>query len=246
MSSAIAIVAGVGPGTGAAVARRFAASYPVVLLARNPTNFESLAEEINKSGGRAIGISTDVSDPNSMKNAFSKIEQEFKGAPVAAAVFNASGRFARKPILEMSLEDFGAGHEVSVKGAFLFAQQTLPGLLKHAEDKSAKHPPTLIFTGATASVKANALMSGFASAKFAMRALSMSIAREYAPKGVHVAHAIIDGVIDIERTKEWLKDMPPEAKIGADDIAESYWNLHTQSKRCFTNEIDIRPMLEKW
>lgn len=101
-------------GTGAAVARRFAASYPVVLLARNPANYESLAEEINKSGGRAIGISTDVSSPDSMKNAFGKIEQEFKGAPIAAAVFNASGRFVRKPILEMSVEDFGAGYEVSV------------------------------------------------------------------------------------------------------------------------------------
>jgi NAD(P)-dependent dehydrogenase (short-subunit alcohol dehydrogenase family) len=89
-------------------------------------------------------------------------------------------------------------------------------------------------------------MSGFASSKFALRALSTSIAKEFAPKGVHVAHAVIDGVIDIPRTKDWLKDMPPEAKIGADDIAESYWNLHTQSKRCFTNEIDIRPMLEKW
>ena len=89
-------------------------------------------------------------------------------------------------------------------------------------------------------------MSSFASAKFAMRALSTSIAKEFAPKGVHVAHAVIDGVIDIPRTKEWLKDAPPEAKIGADDIAETYWNLHLQSKRCFTNEIDIRPMLEKW
>lgn len=89
-------------------------------------------------------------------------------------------------------------------------------------------------------------MSAFASGKWALRALSYSIAREFAPKGVHVAHAIIDGVIDIPKTKEWLKDLPAEAKIGADDIAESYWNLHVQSKRCFTNEIDIRPMLEKW
>ncbi|KAI7165971.1 hypothetical protein KC316_g9347, partial [Hortaea werneckii] len=132
------------------------------------------------------------------------------------------------------------------KGAFMFAQHTLPLMLKHAEDKTAKYPPTLIFTGATASIKANAQMSSFASAKFAMRALSTSIAKEFAPKGVHVAHAVIDGVIDIPRTKEWLKDMPPEAKIGADDIAETYWNLHLQSKRCFTNEVDIRPMLEKW
>lgn len=135
---------------------------------------------------------------------------------------------------------------VDSKGAFIFSQAVLPLLLKTAEDSSVKYPPTLIFTGATASVKANALMSSFASAKFAMRALALSIAREFAPKGVHVAHAQIDGVIDIARTKEWLKDMPPEAKIGPDDIAETYWTLHQQSKRCFSNEIDIRPMLEKW
>ncbi|KAK5683896.1 hypothetical protein LTS10_003759 [Elasticomyces elasticus] len=245
-SKAIAVVAGVGPGTGASVARKFAAAYPVVLLARNPDNYESLVEEINKSGGKAIGISTDVSSPESLKAAFEKVEQEYKGAPIAAAIFNASGRFVRKPLLDMAVEDFEAGYHVSVKGAFLFSQHTLPGLLKHAEDKDAKYPPTLIFTGATASVKANALMSGFASAKFALRALSTSIAKEFAPKGVHVAHAIIDGVIDIPRTKDWLKDMPAEAKIGADDIADAYWHLSTQSKRCFTNEIDIRPMLEKW
>lgn len=89
-------------------------------------------------------------------------------------------------------------------------------------------------------------MASFASSKFALRALSTSIAKEFAPQGVHVAHAVIDGVIDIPRTKDWLKDMPAEAKIGAEDIAESYWNLHTQGRRCFTNEIDIRPMLEKW
>lgn len=118
--------------------------------------------------------------------------------------------------------------------------------MKHAQDTAASHPPTLIFTGATASVKANAQMSSFACAKFALRALATSIAKEFAPKGVHVAHAVIDGVIDIPRTKDWLKDMPPEAKIGAEDIAETYWNLHTQSRRCFTNEVDIRPMLEKW
>lgn len=135
---------------------------------------------------------------------------------------------------------------MSSKGAFIFTQQALPGLLKHAEDKTSKYPPTLIYTGATASVKANALVSGFASAKFAMRALATSAAKEYASKGVHIAHVNVDGVIDIPRTKEWLKDMPPEAKLGADDIAETYWSLHMQSNRCFTNEIDIRPMLEKW
>lgn len=108
-----AIVAGVGPGTGAAVARKFAASYPVILLARNPANYESLVTEINKSGGHAIGISTDVSSSSSVKSAFQKIEQEFQGAGCAAAVFNASGRFVRKPLLELSEEEFCAGFEVS-------------------------------------------------------------------------------------------------------------------------------------
>ena len=112
-SKAFAVVAGVGPGTGAACARRFATSYPVVLLARNPDNYESLVQEINKSGGKAIGISTDVSSEDSVKAAFKKIEEEYKGASCAVAVFNASGRFVRKPLLEMSVDDFSAGYEVS-------------------------------------------------------------------------------------------------------------------------------------
>lgn len=112
-SKAFAVIAGVGPGTGASVARRFAAAYPVALLARNPDNYESLVKEINGSGGKAIGISTDVSSQDSVKAAFDKIQQEFKGAVCAAAVFNASGRFARGPLLEMSVDDFTAGWEVS-------------------------------------------------------------------------------------------------------------------------------------
>lgn len=246
-TKAIAIIAGVGPGTGAACARRFARSYPVVLMARKPENYESLAAEINNAGGKAIGISTDVSSAESVKSAMQKVASEYgENTHCAAAVFNASGPFSRKPLLEMTPDEFEKSWQVSAKGALIFAQATLPLLLKHVDSSGGAYPPTLIFTGATASVKANAQMSSFASSKFALRALSTSIAKEFAPKGVHVAHAVIDGVIDIPRTKDWLKDMPAEAKIGADDIAESYWNLHTQSKRCFTNEIDIRPMLEKW
>lgn len=95
------------------MARRFSASYPVVLLARNSQNFEGIAKEINQSGGRAVGIIANVSDLESIKNAFSKIEQEFKGAPVAAAVFNASSRPLRAPILEIKLEDFEEAHGVA-------------------------------------------------------------------------------------------------------------------------------------
>jgi NAD(P)-dependent dehydrogenase (short-subunit alcohol dehydrogenase family) len=107
------VVAGVGPGTGAAVARRFAKSYPIALLARSPEKYESLVQEINGSGGQAIGISTDVSSEESVKSAFTKIEREFQSAGCAAAVFNASAPPARKPLLEMSVEDFSKNWNVS-------------------------------------------------------------------------------------------------------------------------------------
>ncbi|KAF2761917.1 NAD(P)-binding protein [Pseudovirgaria hyperparasitica] len=243
-SKLIAIVAGVGPGTGAAVAKKFAASYPVVLLARNPDSYEPLAKEINGGGGKAIGISTDISNSQSVKDAFAKIEQEFGKDVAAAAIFNASGRFQRKPFLELTEEDFNVGLDVSAKGAFLFSQATLPLLQKGKA--SSQHPPSLIFTGATASVKGSAQMSSFATGKFALRALTQSLAREFGPQGIHVSHAIIDGVIDIPRTKEWMKDAGPEAKISADGIADAYWHLHTQPRTTFTWEIDIRPAVEKW
>lgn len=110
----IAIIAGVGSGTGASVARRFAQSYPVVLLARSPSNFNPLVDEINQSGGEAFGISTDVSNEESVKNAFVKIKEVHGAAPVAAVVFNASIRPSRKPFLESTAEDFRLGYEISV------------------------------------------------------------------------------------------------------------------------------------
>lgn len=118
---AIAIIAGVGPGTGAAVSRRFAQSYPVVLLARNPTNYQPYVEEINSAGGKAMGIATDLSSAESVSKAFREIEAEFGGGEgsqskvtVAAAVYNASGRFVRKPFLELGVEEFMEGWDVSV------------------------------------------------------------------------------------------------------------------------------------
>ncbi|KAL1599761.1 hypothetical protein SLS60_007565 [Paraconiothyrium brasiliense] len=261
-SKLIAIVAGVGAGTGAAVARKFAAAYPVVLLARNPDNFKSLAEEINSSGGKAIGISTDVSDSKSVQNAVNAIKQEFGsdvGAAVRfnipsletstkskqAAIFNASGGFTRAPFLELPEDAFTQSLAVTATGGFLFSKATLPFLLQGVKQKS-QHPPSLIFTGATASLKSSAQLSSFSTGKWALRALSQSLAKEFGPQGVHVSHAIIDGVIDIPRTKEWLKDAGPDAKLSADGIANDYWYLHTQPRTNFTWELDLRPAVEKW
>jgi NAD(P)-dependent dehydrogenase (short-subunit alcohol dehydrogenase family) len=104
------------------------------------------------------------------------------------------------------------------QGAFLFSQSTLPLLLK-ATELQPKHPPTLIFTGATGSLRGSALMASFASGKFALRAISQALAREFGPKGVHVSHAIIDGVIDTPRTTEYLKGAGAEAKISPDSVS---------------------------
>jgi len=244
-SKLIAVIAGVGAGTGASVARKFAASYPVVLLARKPENYQPLVDEINGKGGKAIGVSTDVSDRKSVDNAIAAAKKEFgDDIGIAAAVFNASGGFMRKPFLELTEEQFRQAYDVSVQGAFNLSQATLPLLLSSTENST--HPPTLIFTGATASVKANARMAGFNTGKYALRALSSALAKEFGPQGVHVSHAIIDGVIDIPRTKEFLKEAGPDAKISPDAIADAYWYLHTQPRSAFIWEIDIRPFVEKW
>ncbi|KAJ5754952.1 Short-chain dehydrogenase/reductase SDR [Penicillium manginii] len=242
-SKALAVIAGVGPGTGASIARRFAKEYSVVLLSRNPENFEPTVQEINNSGGQAIGISTDVADAKSVNSAFDEIAKKFPDSPLAATIFNSGGGFARKPFLELTEEEFSLGFEAQAKGAFYIAQRALP-LFLEAKEKLT-HPPTLIFTGATASVKGSANFAAFATGKFALRALAQSLAREFGPQGVHVSHAIIDGVIDIPRTKAWVFEHE-DAKLSPDAIADSYWYLHTQPRTTFAFELDLRPYIEKW
>jgi len=239
------VVAGVGAGTGRSVALKFAKTYPVALLARDPANYESIVKEIKDNGGEAIGISTDVSSASSVKSAFAEIQKEFKGKKLAAAIFNVGGKFVRKPFLEMTEEEYEAGYQANGKGFYLFAQATLPLLLESVD--SSLHPPSLIITGATASLRGSANMSSFASGKFALRATGQSLAREFGPKGIHIAHAIIDGVIDIPRTKDWQANGGVEdGKINSDAIADSYWYLHTQPRSHFTQELDMRPYVEKF
>lgn len=127
-------------------------------------------------------------------------------------------------------------------GAFHFSQAVVP--LLQSSTKISPHPPSLIFTGATASVKGSARFAAFATMKFALRAMAQSLAREFGPEGVHVAHAVIDGAIDIPAHKQW--DLGEDGKISPDAIADAYWWLSTQPKSAFTWEIDIRPGKEKW
>ena len=113
-TKAFAVIAGVGSGTGSFIARRFAKEYPIALLARNPESYEGLVQEINNSGGKAIGVSADTSDEQSLKSAFQTIAQKYDNAPCAAAIYNASGGFVRKPFLETKIEDLEKGWGVTV------------------------------------------------------------------------------------------------------------------------------------
>jgi len=113
-TKAFAVIAGAGTGTGASVARRFAKAYPVALLARNPTSFKSLVDEINGSGGKAVGITADVSSESSVKEAFQKIQAEYGEASCAAAIYQASGPIVRKPFLEMTMDDYNKSSTVTV------------------------------------------------------------------------------------------------------------------------------------
>ncbi|KAL6860941.1 hypothetical protein J3F83DRAFT_768687 [Trichoderma novae-zelandiae] len=240
-----AIISGVGSGTGASLARRFAKAYAVVLLSRRPASYEPLVAEINAAGGTALGITADASDPAAVDAAFARIEGELPGARLAAAVYNGHAGMARRPFLELKLEDLTTSLGTAANGFFIFAQKTLPLLL--ASVPSSPHPPTLLVTGATASVRGSALFSTFAAGKFAQRALAQSLAREFGPKGVHVALAVIDGGIDTPWGKDRVVNNGVEdGKISPEAIAESYWHLHTQHRSCFTQELDIRPYVEKF
>lgn len=229
MPKLIAIIAGVGPGTGSAIARRFAQAYPVVLLARSHQSLDPVAKEITDNGGSAISIPTDVTSASGMTSTMDQVKAHFgSDINIAAAVYNVASKFMRKPFLEQSPEEFLGSLEPSVKGAFNFAQATLP-LMLNIKDVQCQYPPTLIFTGrshpphfskypandplgATAALRGGSGLAGFAMSKFGIRAMSQSLAREFGPKGVHVSHAIIDGIIDTEKTKGYSQDVP-DSKI---------------------------------
>jgi NAD(P)-dependent dehydrogenase (short-subunit alcohol dehydrogenase family) len=269
-SNLYAIIAGVGPGTGPliapspsllfkpsdkhpgrSIALKFAAAYPTVfLLARSADSYDPIVSEIKASGRNAVGISTDVASPSSVSSAFKTIAAQTTDKNLAAAIFNVGGKFVRKPFLELTEEEYASGFEANGRGLFNFAQGALPLLLNTAAlSPAALNPPSLLLTGATASIRGSALCSSFASGKFALRATAQSLAKEFGPKGVHVAHAIIDGAIDGPR----FRGMEIKVNTGSDDsiiqpdaIADAFWWLHAQPRSAWTHEIDIRPFDEKF
>lgn len=230
---------------GRSVAIKFASTYPVVLISRSASSYESIVSEIKKNGGQAFGVAADVTDSASINSAFDSIKKEMGDAKLAAAVYNVGGGFVRKPFLELSEKEFTSGFESNGLGLFNFAKEALPLLLTSVS--ASPHPPSLLITGATASLKGSAQCASFAAGKFAMRATGQSLAREFGPQGIHVAHAIIDGGIAGPRSsgRAWNGGVE-DGMLNPDGIADAYWHLHTQPRSVFTQELDMRPYVEKW
>jgi NAD(P)-dependent dehydrogenase (short-subunit alcohol dehydrogenase family) len=232
----VAVVGGLGPGLGAALCRRLAeAGYAVAGLARSTEFGTRLGEEIGGAGGRFLFAQCDLADPASLDRAFSAVEREL--GPVSVYIHHA-GDFHTGPVTEIPPETFERVWRVTCFGALLASQRVLPGML-------AKGEGTLLFTGATASVKAAARFAAFGAAKFGLRGLAQSMARELGPQGIHVGHVVIDGVIWSERVGErW--GLQEGQCLKAEAIAETYMHLIRQDPSAWTFELEVRPHVESF
>jgi NAD(P)-dependent dehydrogenase (short-subunit alcohol dehydrogenase family) len=221
------LIVGAGEGLSASVARRFArAGMSVALAARDTGKLESLRDEI---GATAFGC--DASDPAQVARLFEFVERQ-SGAP-DVVVYNASAR-ARGPFVSLDHEAVRRTLLVSAYGAFLVAQRAVAGML-------AKQFGAVLFTGASASVKGYAESAPCSMGKFALRGLAQSLARELAPKGIHVAHFVIDGAI-----RPRGRDDGNDAMLDPDAIAETYFNVLMQPRSAWTWEVELRPWGERF
>ncbi|KAJ3329102.1 hypothetical protein HDU76_008647 [Blyttiomyces sp. JEL0837] len=239
MTKGLVVLVGAGPGTGAAVARCFAKNgYSLALLARSQNSLDELTNSINKTGGVAKAFQCDVTSEESVINAFSSISSSFPGSKVKAGIFNAAG-FVMKPFLETSRATMDQ-HLAFVGGAFSFSQQLIKAIQQHDEGGS------LIFSGATAALRGAPNFSVLAAYKSGIRAMSQSIAKEFGPQGIHVAHVVLDGILDTEGVTKMMGPGKPDTRVSLDEIAKAYVYLHEQQKSCWTHELDLRPFSEKF
>ncbi|GAA6020093.1 hypothetical protein JCM11491_006395 [Sporobolomyces phaffii] len=242
-SKTLAVILGAGPGTGASIAKALAADgSAVALLARSTASLNEVAEAVRQAGGDAAPFSCDATQQESVEAAFKQIQERWPTHKLTRAYFNATNPFIVKPFLQLSKQDLAPGLDLNVYGAFYFSQQVLPRGLEAGGDQGG----FLCFSGATGALKGGANFAAFAPAKFALRGLSQSLAREFGPKGVHVCHAVIDGLIDTERVQGMMGKAEPGTRIDPDSIAQSLVFLSKQPRDCWTHEIDLRPGTEKW
>ena len=242
MSQAKAIlVIGAGDATGGAIARRFAREgYIACVTRRSADKLEPLLQQIRADGGQAHGFASDARKEEEMVALVQRIEQDI--APIEVAVFNI-GANVRFPVVETSARVYFKVWEMACFGGFLMGREVARAMLPRGRG-------TIIFTGATASMRGREGFSSCAGAKHGLRALAQSMARELWPQGIHVAHSVIDGAIDTEFIRSnfperyALKDQ--QGILNPDHIAQAYWQIHQQPRDAWTHETDLRPWTETW
>ncbi len=231
----VAIVAGVGPGTGAALARAFAREgYAVGLLSRHAESSEPVAAEIHATGGKSLFVATDVTNRQSVNDAVAKIRAQL-GA-VTAVAHNASG-YGRASFLEMDPEQVRQSFEANVMGAVFLTQAAIPDMIKAGHGFIA-------LTGATAALRGRAGFAPLAIGKAGLRMLGQSLAREFHPQGIHVVHVIVDGQIDTPKLRAREPNRSSESVIPPDAIADAVIACLKQPRNAWSQEIDIRPAVE--
>lgn len=227
----VALIVGVGPGLGAALARRFArGGFRVALVARNPEFIGALARELSSPGTPSLAITADAGNPAGMEAAVARAGKEL-GA-IEVLVYNASST-SGDGLLGTSAAQFEETWRIAALGAFACARATAPDMI-------AARRGAMLFTGATSSVRGGGWLA-FSSAKFALRGLAQSLAREFWPQGIHVAHVVVDGLIGSPDEEESSEPM-----LNPDKMADAYFALTEQDRSAWTFELDLRPHRERF
>ncbi len=236
-----AVVIGAGDALGGAIARRFARGGLIAVPSRRKIlPLGELVAEIEASGGAAEGVPCDARDEDDVVALFDRVEREI--APVEVCVFNTGAQF-RSPVAGTTARIYRQVWESAAFAGFLVGREAARRMLPRGRG-------TILFTGATASVRGGAQFAAFAGAKHALRALAQSMARELGPEGIHVGHVVIDGMIDSRAVREKFPEataaLPEDGMMDPAHIAESYWMLHAQPRDAWTFELDLRPYAERW
>ena len=236
-----ALIIGAGDATGGAIARRFASGgYTACVTRRSSDKLAPLVDRIQAEGGQARAFGSDARDEAAMGLLVQTIEAEV--GPIEVAVFNI-GANVRFNVTDTTERVYRKVWEMGALAGFLMGRDVAQVMVPRGRG-------TIIFTGATASLRGGAGFAAFAGAKHALRALAQSMARELGPQGIHVAHVVVDGAIDTAFIAQnfperyALKDR--EGILNPDHIADNYWHLHQQPRSAWTHELDLRPWMESW